>query len=600
LRGNEILEKREKLSVTQGKRFFNLKDTQISLLIAGVFCLLGLLTVGDYGLTMDFPFYFYRGEAYLNFFLTGKQHFDEKKIKCRFQDELHNPFNYDLLSRESTDKKKMLYIQTGETSYGGFTAILSAVGCELFFKRLNVLSDIEAHHFAYVILASVSIFVYFLFVSRAFNRLVAFLATIFLILFPRFIGHIPNNPKDSVVACLGIMAIYLFWRAVQKNEWKYLIPTAVLISFAVTTKFSGYMIPCILFLWLMGYFVGHRKISLTLNRGFWFCLSISFLVFILLIYIFSPIRWVDPLGIFRSMAGLIKYSYKSPVGWTSKFTPTELFDAKKKLIYAFFPMGLVFITTPIFTLSAGIIGFFVSLKKMRENFFAAQIDNYLLIILWFLIPIIIASLPGPSYYVRTLRHFMLFMPALCILAALGVKWFIEFLGSRLSRTISPGWSNLIIMGTVCLGFVSIVLSIVDIHPYETTFFNRLIGGVSGARRVKLPGGRRGIPFATDFWCNSYRSGMKWLNENALPNSYLTVTFGEQVVIFAKELRDDITIIREENFSFEMLNKGPFYVMIIPTYWEELHDGLLQYCYKNSKPVYTIKSQGAPILLIYKV
>ncbi len=581
-------------------KFFNLKTTLAALLIAGTICALGFLFVEDFGLTLDSGFYFYRGEAYLNFLLTGEKNYAKDKIKCRFQDEFRNPFNYDLLSKEPTPKKKMLYNRAGESSYGGFTGLLSALGCEIFFKKLNLLTDIGAHHFAYIILAAISVFFYFLFVCRAFGLPVAIFSTIFLALFPRFIGHVPNNPKDSVVACLGIMAISVFWLAMQKRNWRYLIPFAALMSFAVTTKYSGYIIFAILFLWSIGYFIRNKKYSLNINKKFWGYLGFSLGLFFLLVYILTPSKWVDPWGVFSSLTGLFKYSYQSPVTWTSEFSSPAAFDVKKKIFYAFFPMGLVLITTPVFTLLAGITGFFLSLKEIKKSFFSNQIDNNLLIVLWFLAPIIIASLPGPAYYVRTLRHFMLFMPALCILAGLGINWFIKFAGDKLKNILPAKPAILTVWLIIFLGFSSIVVSIVDIHPYETTFFNRLIGGVAGARNVKFPGGRTGIPFATDFWCNSFRSGMEWLNKNALPNSKLTVTYGEQTVVYAKELRNDIVLVKEADFSFDMPREGPFYVMIIPTYWEEQYDGLLQYCYKNLAPVYTIKSQGAPILLIYKL
>ncbi len=584
----------------KNKTVFNLKNPAIALFIAVAFCLLGFFSVKDYGFTMDSHNYFYRGEAYLNFFLTGAKRFSKQQRNCRFQDEDINPFNYDLLSKEMTDKKKNLFAKTGEGSYGGFTGTVSALGCEIFYKRLNLLGDLDAHHYAYVLLASIAFFFYFLFVSQAFNRVTAFWATAFLFLFPRFMGHVPNNPKDSVVACLGIIAIYFFWLAMSKKEWKYLMPTAMLISFAVTTKTSGYMIPCILFLWAIGYFIRYKKFSLRFDKSFWVYMFLSFFVFILVVYIFSPSWWVDPLGIYRSIAGLTKYATNNPVGWTSDFTQEAAFDIKKKIIYAFFPMGLVFITTPVFTLALGVSGFFVALGRIKENFRTNQIDNYLLVVLWFIIPIIIASLPGPSYYVRVPRHFMLFMPALCILAGLGGNWATKYLRTKWSRLMDVRVANFLIGTLIFFGLGSIAISIVNIHPYETTFFNRLIGGLSGARKVKLPGRSVGIPDASDFWCNSYRSGTEWLNKNALPNSYLVVTYGERVVVYAKELRKDITIIKEDDFNFEQLNKGPFYVMIIPTYWEELYDGLLQYCYKNAKPLYSISSQGAPILLIYKL
>ncbi len=584
--------------------FLNLKDSTIALFLAVSFCIVGFSTVKDYGFNWDFFYYFYRGEVYLNFSLTGEQHFDKDKIECRFQDESHNPFNYDLLSKELTDKKKQLYLKTGESSYGGFTGTLSALGCEIFHKKLNLLEDLDAHHYAYVVLASFALFFYFLFVSRAFSTATALLATGFLFLFPRFIGHIPSNPKDSVVTCLGIMAVYFFWRAIEGNKWKYLIPATMLTAFGVSSKFSAYMIPAILFLWSISYFIRYKKFSLELNKKFWGYLVASIAVFFLSVYIFSPIRWVDPLGIFKSITGLIEFSYKSPVN-RSKFAnpgPVNAFNAQKKLMYIFYPTGLFLVTTPVFTLFTGIIGFFISLKSIKQKFSTFKIDSRLLVVIWFIIPIMIASLPGFSYYVRKPRHFMFFIPAFCILAALGTKWSVEFLRTKLNRKISLKSANFIIGGMVCFGFLSLVVSVIQTHPYEITFFNRLIGGAAGAKSIKLPGGRTGIPLATDSSALVYRQGIKWLNKNAPSDSslYLTTDVDKMPIVASKELRGDIKIVPEWRFNFDMLKKEQFYVMIIPEHWEEQTDAVLQYCYKNYKPVYSIISQGEPIFLIYKL
>jgi hypothetical protein len=594
---------------TENTKFFNVKDSVIALLLAGLFCIIGFFTLNDYGHTGDYWLYLYRGEAYINFLLTGQKNFSPEKIKCRFQDEAYNPFNYDLLTKKRTAKRKLLYLKTGESGQGFISTLFSAIGCEILFKRFGLMTDFNAHYAANLILASVSIFIFYLFVRMIFDRRVALFSTLFLVLFPRFIGHIPNDPKDPLVLYFGILAITTFWLALKNNGWKLLIPTTIFIGMAVTSKPTGYMIPAILFLWAIGYLIRPKRCSLEISGTFWVFLTLSFLIYMLTIYLLTPTLWVTPartlskISSLTSWAGNFVTSGPDKNMWIFEQTASELFDTRKKMLYAFFPMGLVFITTPVFTLFCGVIGSGVSLKGLKGVFKFNKLNNYLLVILWFLVPIIIVSLPGAVYYCRSPRHFMLFVPALCILSGLGVNAGMDFLIDKSRHLISLRINRIIAAGLVISGFTSIVVSIIDIHPYETTFFNRAIGGLAGAQRIKLPGGRVGIPGAEDYWGNSIRNGIRWINKNAEAHSYLALTYGEHIVVHSKELRDDLTLIKGKDFSMGVLTEGqerPLYVMILLSYWLNMYNEINQYCYKNLTPVYTIKAQGAPILFIYKL
>ena len=60
---------------------------KLSLIIPLVFLIGGIVTLSDYGFNSDEPFHFYRGQAYLHFFLTGKKDYQDLKSYPRINSE---------------------------------------------------------------------------------------------------------------------------------------------------------------------------------------------------------------------------------------------------------------------------------------------------------------------------------------------------------------------------------------------------------------------------------------------------------------------------------------------------------------------------------
>src|ERR1044071_8282194 len=52
-----------------------------------------------------------------------------------------------------------------------------------------------------------------------------------------------------------------------------------------------------------------------------------------------------------------------------------------------------------------------------------------------------------------------------------------------------------------------IIPIVRLHPYQSTYYNELVGGTRGAS----------LRFETDYWLSSYREAAMWLRAHACPN-----------------------------------------------------------------------------------
>jgi 4-amino-4-deoxy-L-arabinose transferase-like glycosyltransferase len=98
----------------------------------------------------------------------------------------------------------------------------------------------------------------------------------------------------------------------------------------------------------------------------------------------------------------------------------------------------------------------------------------LLVALAAALPIAIAVAMRPAMY-NGVRHFLFVVPALAVAGGLAGAWLFDALRHR---------GHLIAMGAAVAFVVGIALPVADMvraHPYEYTSFNRIAGGVAGAR-----------------------------------------------------------------------------------------------------------------------
>ncbi len=84
-----------------------------------------------------------------------------------------------------------------------------------------------------------------------------------------------------------------------------------------------------------------------------------------------------------------------------------------------------------------------------------------------------------------LRHFLFVVPAIAVLAGIGLDWLLRAFAAR-SRMLAAGAATAIV---AALAWNTGVL--VRLHPYEYLYYNLLVGGLEGASRR----------YVTDYWVN---------------------------------------------------------------------------------------------------
>jgi hypothetical protein len=112
-----------------------------------------------------------------------------------------------------------------------------------------------------------------------------------------------------------------------------------------------------------------------------------------------------------------------------------------------------------------------------------------LVLLWFVILLVYVLVRRPAMY-DGLRHFLFILPPLYVFTGFAF----EFLADR-----SPSW---LYAGLVGLLLLPGLFGILQLHPYEYTYYNSFPGGTSGAFRQ----------YETDYWLTCYQEAVKDLEQ----------------------------------------------------------------------------------------
>jgi len=149
-------------------------------IISGAYFAFSLITLDDFGITWDEPVHFANGDLYLQRLIQGGP------VELSPSD-FHNAME----------------------NLGPFFDIISSWSYHLFSKRLRWLSGDNARHLPLVAAGALTVLFTFLLVEKIASARAAFLSSLFLITFPRFIGHSFNNPKDTPITFIFVLCLYI-------------------------------------------------------------------------------------------------------------------------------------------------------------------------------------------------------------------------------------------------------------------------------------------------------------------------------------------------------------------------------------------------------
>ena len=179
----------------------------------------------------------------------------------------------------------------------------------------------------------------------------------------------------------------------------------------------------------------------------------------------------------------------------------------------------VLIGTPPTVLLLALVGLALGLRQQLARWRSPGSRAVGLTQMWFFVPLLLFALARPNVY-GGMRHFVFVLPALGVLAGSGAAGILRTV--RGSGARAAAWAALLVV------VLAPVRDLVRLHPYQTTYYNFLAGGVAGA----------GDDYWTDYWLSSYREAIHWVNERAAETPERTVVTvvaaGPSVLMWAEE------------------------------------------------------------------
>lgn len=322
------------------------------------------------------------------------------------------------------------------------------------------------------------------------NWRAGFLAFLFMLLSPRFFGHSMNNPKDipfafAYIFCLSQTLDYVKQLPKPRFSTIFLLTLGIVLS--IGTRIGG-----IIQIAYLSLFTGVTYLFLIYEQKRMinpFPIMLTILGVAILGYagslFFWPYGMESPIGnLFNAMKEITKFDYGSgTVLFEGKMTPNGA------LPWYYIPKWIM-ITIPLPVL-IGLAGFPIFVKGILK-----KIPLRLLWIIIFsaIFPIAYVIFKGSILY-DGWRHFIFLYPPLIILSVLSWDQLFSFLGKK--KHFAIAW--MILAGMLCLPLSWMIRN----HPYQTVYFNELVGGTKGAYGK----------YETDYWGNCIREASEWLGHD---------------------------------------------------------------------------------------
>lgn len=548
----------------------------IAFLLGFAFFLAALFTLPDYNINWDIGNHAMRGQAYLHFFLTGNRDYsDLPKFKTYWQKPeslwlKSNVSKKEIVRRSAYQYDGYNYNFTLETDSGHppLSDIISSFFNLVLFQKLGLINDIDAYRVYGIVLSAILVGVIYWWATKIYGKFAGIVAALSLSLYPLFWSHTHfNTDKDIPETVFYSLLLFSVWRAVALKSWKWLLVSGVIFGLALGTKFNILFAIFVILPWLV--FIFFKGVLKKLKLSFFLAAPLAILMGIIIFIGTWPYLWQD---IFGNLAKVVSF-YKG-LGLTT--------DTSRLLPFLgvnTYPIQTVIYSTPPVILALfliGVVALWGQLKKEKEK-------ASVLILLWFLAPIIRVSLRGTNIH-GGIRQIMEFIPAMALIAGLGG----EALKSSLIKIFKFKkiiYSSLIVL----VLFVPLLVTLVRLHPSEEFYFNFLIGGLRGAKQ-------RNYPYWGENYGSPYRKAVEWINQNAEAGAKVVFPYELMMNIPRIFFRPDLEFSNVLRSGY--LRQGEYAIGLI---YQGVEDRSYYDMYLNRflEPVYQTLVDGVPILKVWK-
>jgi tetratricopeptide (TPR) repeat protein len=416
------------------------------------------LTFDDYGVNPDEGLHIANGKAVVNWYASG---FTDRGI----------------------------FRWTNVWAYGGAYDVL----CH-FAVKFSPFEVHETRHLLTAVVGLVGVLGAYALGQLVGSPWVGVLAAIFLLLTPRYYGHAFFNHKDipfAVGYIWSVTRILQCWHSFPRVPLKLIVLTGLAIGFALGLRVGGVILAAYLGLaavvWLAESWRGGR---MSKQAFLWVCGSSAavFLIAYSIMLLAWPWAQLEPLS--RPVWALRSFS-KFPLILLTFFEGNYVPSTEIPWYYVVKWLALTLPETVLFGSLIGVAAGIRAFVRDRGKGFPIC-----LVIFCTFFPVAYAIVKEMPLY-NGMRHILFVLPLLSVITAYGFS------------VLAADFPHLrrgmrLVVGLLC---AVTVYDLIVYHPNQYVYFNRLVaGGIAKAS----------ARYETDYYTNSYRAGIDWVEENADP------------------------------------------------------------------------------------
>ncbi|MGE9291476.1 MAG: glycosyltransferase family 39 protein [Puniceicoccales bacterium] len=425
------------------------------------------------------------------------------------------------------------FSDTGSNNYPGLFDIVMAL-----FRHATNMDPYKAGHLCVAISGLLAIIGSWCLGVKLGGYRAGFFAALFLVLTPRFYGHMWFNIKDVPFAVSYIWAIFFTIRAIEDLPalpLRKFIPAAIATGFALGIRPAALLVICylgaIFALDLLRRYQKDKPFGTTMrSAGRYLLYGIGFYVIAVIAMLpWWPYAHRNPLFVpIEALLNLHAFPFEAPVLFMGQyFTPQNL-----PWSYLLTWIG---ITTPLpilfLWIAAIISGLGMGFRHLRSK--DAKLTNRELQLIFlglsFVFPIAYAVVTQPDLY-DGLRQMLFILPVGIVIAALTLEGILLQIKNSLVRfAIGLGF-----VGASC---ILILPSYFQLHPYQYIYFNETIGGLPGAFNR----------FDTEYYGLSYKESADQLNAatlNAPPDGRIKLAISGAPWLIERYLDERFILTKE--------------------------------------------------------
>ncbi len=410
--------------------------------------------------------------------------------------------------------------------------------------------------------------VMYLWMAALFDRVTGLFSALALVLIPNLFGFAHFAVTDMPLTAMWFLTVYCFWKGLK--DWRWSLALGVVWGLALATKFPAFLIPIPLLLWAHLY---HRHSYH--NNVF----SMVFLSPIIMVSL-QPYLWHKTLPrIAMFLYDGVSRGYRPEVNFAVFFYNMIYTTSALPWYYPFF---MTAVSIPETILLASLIGLIaLAWVKQRQGVMVLFLFNAVFILSMGLLP---------GAVLHDVNRLML--PVLPFLGGLASCGFFVLVRTVIDQsqkfTILQGVKNLqakLIGAIFLLVLFQPALDLMIYHPYQLSYYNRLVGGIRGAYQ-------RGLE-VTYFMEALTPKFLRFLNKELPPNAVINASISNIMLKFYQSenrLRRDIRITDSGDFDY--------YIRLIRQSALSQADRL--FIYNNPRPYTSMLLYGVPLVYVYKV